>query len=156
MISRTNLCLAIVIVLSGCSTHKAQVDLTAEIQRIRAADRALLHAESERTLDGAMKLIADEAVFQPPDAPPVTGTASIRAFYREWFETPYRAIVCESDTIIVSSNCDLAHVVGNSRIELVTPDGVILVPGKYLTIWRKFDDKWFCVAASWSGNQKAK
>jgi ketosteroid isomerase-like protein len=153
MISRTSLFSVVMIFLTGCSTHKTQVDFKTEIQRIRKADRALLQAESERDLEGAMELIAPEAVFQPPNASPVAGTTSIREFYCEWFETPYRAIVCESDTVIVSSSFDLAYVVGNSRIELATPNGVIRVPGKYFTIWRKIDGQWLCVGVSWSGNQ---
>lgn len=141
------------IVLIGCSTQKTQVDLAAEITKIREADRALLQAESERNLEGAMELIATDAVLQPPDGPPVAGTSSIRAFYHEWFKTPYRAIVCESDTIIVSSSCDMAYVVGNSLIKLDTPDGLINVPGKYFSIWRMIDGQWLCVGVSWSGNQ---
>jgi ketosteroid isomerase-like protein len=153
MIIRASLILNVVIVLTGCSMHKTQVDVSAEIQRIREADRALLQAESERNLDDAMEIIATDAVFQPPDAPPVVGATAIRAFYDEWFKIPYREIVCMSDTVIISSASDLAYVVGNSRIILDTPDGVTGVPGKYFTIWRKIDGLWLCVAVSWSGNQ---
>jgi ketosteroid isomerase-like protein len=135
--------------------YEASVDLPAEIQRIRDSDRALLRAETERDLEGAMEHIAAGAVLQPPNAPPVVGTTAIRAFYREWFETPYRAIVWESDTVMTSSAGDLAYLVGKSRVELETPDGVNQFPGKYITIWRKTDGRWLCVAVSWSGNQPA-
>jgi ketosteroid isomerase-like protein len=152
MISHTCLFSALVIVLTVCSTDKTQVDVIAEIQKIREADRSLLQAESERNLEAVMELIAADAVFQPPDVPPVVGDSAIREFYMDWFEIPYHKIVCVSDTVIVSSSCDLAYVVGNSHIVFDTPDGVTRVPGKYFTIWRKIDCLWLCVAVSWSGN----
>jgi ketosteroid isomerase-like protein len=106
-----------VLVLGGCSTDDAQDNVTAEIRRIRDADRALLRAETDRNLEGAMGLFAADAVLHPPVAPPVVGAAAIRAFYREWFETPYRAIVWESDTVVVSSAGELALRFGELYVE---------------------------------------
>ena len=155
MIRRVSVMSVAVLVLAGCSTDKARVEVPAEIRTIRDSDRALLRAETERDLEAAMKYIADGAVFQPPDAPAVVGTTAIRAFYSEWFKIPYRAIVSESDTVYISSAGDLAYLLGNSHMELGTPDGVNRVHGKYMTIWRRMDDRWLCVAVSWSGNGPA-
>ena len=104
-----------------------------------------------------MKYIADGAVFQPPDAPAVVGTAAIRAFYSECVKIPYRAIVSESDTVYLSSAgaWPISSGIAISSCR-GTPDGVNeVLHGKYMTIWRRMDDRWLCVAVSWSGNGPA-
>ena len=145
-----------VLALAGCSTDEAKVDVPAEIQTIRDSDRALLRAETARDLEAAMKYIAGGAVFQPPESPAVVGTTAIRAFYGEWFKIPYRAIVGDSNTVHISSAGDLAYLLGNSHMELETSEGVNRVHGKYITIWRRIDERWLCVAVSWSGNRPAR
>lgn len=138
---------------AGCSTNGPGIDLTAEIQNIRDSDRALLQAETNRDLDGVMEYIAEGAVFQPPNSPPIIGHDAIREFYKEWFNIPYIGIYCESDTIVVSSSGDLACLIGNSYMELDKSTGKNRLDGKYITIWQKHTDRWLCIAVSWSGNE---
>ncbi|MFC2084075.1 YybH family protein [Bacteroidota bacterium] len=138
--------------ISGCSTFVSRIDEAKEIQKVRDADRALLHAENKRDLEGAMEYIAEGAVYHPPDSPPIIGHEAIRNYYVEWFKAPYIGIFCESDSIVISSSEDLAYLIGNSYIELDTPEGNIRVNGKYITIWQKSDEKWLCTAVSWSAN----
>jgi len=142
----------IIIVSVGCSTNDTDIDLAGEKKKIREADRSLLLAETKRNLDGAMRYIAQDAIFHPPNTPPVMGDKAIRDFYKEWFNIPYCGIYCESDTIFISASGDLAYLIGNSYIAFDTPTGKNRFDGKYITIWRKTSDRWLCVAVSWSGN----
>ncbi len=139
----------------GCSTHQNMTDIQGEIRNIRAADRSLLRAETQRDLAGVMQYIARGAIFHPPDNPPVIGDKAIHDFYKKWFKLPYSGIFCESDTIVISSSGDLAYLIGNSFIEVETPAGKNRLDGKYTTIWQKTHDMWLCVAVSWSGNEPA-
>ena len=100
-----------------------------------------------------MEYIAEGAVFHPPSTPPIIGHKAIRDFYKEWFKVPYSGTFCDSDTVIISSSCDLAYLIGNSYMEFDTPTGKNRLNGKYITVWRKINDKWLCVAVSWSGNE---
>jgi ketosteroid isomerase-like protein len=131
------------------------IDTVGEIRKIRETDRSLLLAETQRDLVGAMRYIAKDAIFHPPGNPPVIGDEAIRDFYEEWFKVPYSGIVCESDTIGISSSGDLAYLIGNSHMEFDTPTGENRLDGKYITVWRKTSDRWLCVAVSWSGNGPA-
>lgn len=88
-----------------------------------------------------MEYIAKEAIFHPPNNPPIIGNKAIRDFYKEWFKVPYIGIFCESDTVIISSSGDLACLIGNSYMEFDTPTGKNRLDGKYTTIWRKINGK---------------
>lgn len=147
--------LLVILFVAGCSTPGSKIDVSAEIKKIRDSDRALLSAETQRDLEGVMGYIAEGAVFHPPDIPPVVGHKAIRDFYNNWFEVPYSGIVCDSDTVIISSSFDLGCLVGNSHMEFETPAGKNRLSGKYITVWRKMNDKWLCVAVSWSRNELA-
>lgn len=151
----SSLIFAILLFLTGCSSNVPEIDLAAQIQEIRAADRALLEAETERDLEAAMLLLSKDAVFQPPGTQPIIGHEEIREFYGKQFNIPYSGIVCESDTIIISNCSDLACLLGNSYYQFEGPDGINRLYGKYITIWQKTSDRWLCVAVSWSGNESS-
>ena len=143
----------VILFVAGCSTNRSKIDALEEIKKIRDSDRALLSAETQRDLEGAMEYIAEGAVFHPPSTPPIIGHQAIRNFNKEWFKVQYSGIFCDSDTVIISSSYDLAYLIGNSHMAFDTPTGKNRLDGKYITVWRKVDDKWLCVAVSWSGNE---
>jgi ketosteroid isomerase-like protein len=140
------------VALSACSNSTPLVDLDAEVAQIRASDRALLDAETNRDLDAAMALFAEGAVLHPPEAPPVIGREAVRAFYADWFGIPYTGIYPDSDTVVLSSAGDLAYLIGNSHIEMDASAGGGRLDGKYVSLWRKVSGRWLCTGVSWSGN----
>ena len=117
---------------------------------IRAADAAWFAAELGRDLDGIMPFVADNAVFQPPDAPTFVGTEAVRKFYRALFELPYTDIGGSSDSIVVASSGDLAYDIGRNYVVLKGPDGERRHEGKYLAVWQRIEKKWKVTAISWS------
>jgi ketosteroid isomerase-like protein len=128
------------------------VDQETEVELIRAADRALLEAETRRDLPGAMALFAEGAIIQPPDAPPVVGREAVRAFYDDWFALPYAGIYPDSSRVAVSASGDLGYLIGYSYIEMDAAAGGGRLDGKYISLWRKVDGRWLCAGVSWSGN----
>jgi len=148
-----SLLIMVFVLFAHCTNNNIKIDHSAEIQKIRAADRDMLRAETERDLETAMTCFATNAVFQPPNAPPVIGQDAISEFFSKQFEIPYSGIYCESDTIVVSKSGDMAYLLGNSYYAFDTPGGSHKLDGKYITIWQKIEGKWLCVAVSWSGNK---
>jgi ketosteroid isomerase-like protein len=140
------------VVSAGCSRAEPVVDLEAEIEMVRAADRALLEAETDRDLEAAMMFFGEGAILHPPEAPPVIGLEAIRAFYEEWFGIPYTGIYSDSATVVVSSGGDLAYLIGNSHIEIDASAGGGRNEGKYVSLWRKPGGRWLCTFVSWSAN----
>ena len=139
------------VALSACSDTKPAVDLEAEVEKVRAADQALLEAETNRDLDAAMVLFAEGAVLHPPDAPPIIGREAVQAFYADWFGVPYTGIYSDSTTVVVSSAGDLAYLIGISHLEMDAPVGGGRLDGKYISLWQKVNGRWLCAGVSWSG-----
>jgi ketosteroid isomerase-like protein len=152
MIRFENPILLFILFATACTAPGSRDDISDEIQMIRDADQALLMAEKQRDLDAVMEYIAEGAIYHPPNAPPVVGREAIRDFYLEWFKIPYLGIYRDSDSIVIAFSGELACLIGNSHIDIKTETGRERLEGKYITVWRKFEGKWFCVAVSWSGN----
>lgn len=122
--------------------------------QIRQADLALLRAESQRDLDGVMKFIAPDAVFQPPGYPPIVGLVAIRQFYdTQWFKLPFVEISGTPESIVVASSGDLAYFDGRSRLVLEISGEKTVATGKYLGVWRNIEGRWKLAAISWSANE---
>jgi ketosteroid isomerase-like protein len=144
--------LLLILFATACSPTRSWSPAEDEIQMIRDADQALLMAENQRDLEAVMEYVAEGAIYHPPNAPPVIGHKAIRDFYVEWFKIPYIGTYRDSDSIVMATSGELACLIGLSHIDLKTDTGNLRLEGKYITVWRKFEDKWLCVAVSWSGN----
>jgi ketosteroid isomerase-like protein len=148
--------LAVTVLLSGgCAGITAAAVDTGSIEaQIRQADLALLRAEGQRDLDGVMKFIAPDAVFQPPGYPPIVGYDAIRQFYEtQWFKLPFVEISGRAETIVVGSSGDLAYFDGRSQLVLEISGERTVATGKYLGVWRNIEGQWKLAAISWSANE---
>jgi ketosteroid isomerase-like protein len=152
MIRFTHILFTLILLVNACSDAEEWSHQEEELQLIRKADQALLTAENQRNLVAAMHYIAAEAIYHPPNAPPVVGQEEIRKFYLDWFKIPYAGIFRDSDSIVVASSGELAYLIGNSHIDLKSDTGIHRIEGKYITIWRKVNGQWLCAAVSWNGN----
>lgn len=152
MIRFTNPLLTLILLAIACSNPGGGIHPEDEIQLIRKADQALLTAENQRDLDAAINHVAEQAIYHPPNAPPVVGHEEIRKFYLDWFNIPYSGIFRDSESIVLASSGELACLIGSSHIDLKSDSGINRIEGKYFTIWQKVNGRWLCVAASWNGN----
>jgi ketosteroid isomerase-like protein len=135
------------------ASHKDEKSfLSEEAKAICAADKALIEAESSRNLDLAMDYLAPGVILQPPDQPAIVGRESVREFYANWFAIPYTAIHVRAQKVSVASSKDIAYLIGESSLVLSGPHGERQLPGKYLGVWRKVDNKWLLAAISWNAN----
>jgi len=148
--------LAVTTALSVSCSGKGDLSVEPETaaEQIRQADRALLQAEEQRDLDGAMAFIAPYAVFQPPGEPPIVGREAIRRFYEQkWFQLPYREISGKPDTIVVAASGDLGYFDGRSYLVLEISGEQIRSAGKYLGVWQRIQGQWKLAAISWTANE---
>jgi ketosteroid isomerase-like protein len=142
----------------GCTGNRSpSEDIGAIVDQVRQADQALLKAEEQRDLEGAMVLIAPHAVFQPPGLPAIEGDEAIRRFYEQhWFTLPYVEISGQADTIVVAASGDLAYLDGRSHLMLEISGEQVLSEGKYLGVWQRIEGHWRLVAMSWTANEPAR
>jgi ketosteroid isomerase-like protein len=138
---------------SGPKLNESSV--SEEAIAIRTADKALIEAESSRNLEAAMAFMAPNVILHPPDLNAVEGHEAVRKFYVNWFKLPYTAIQVLGQTVSVAATGDLAYLVGESSLVMSGPDGDYEVPGKYLGVWRKIDNKWLLAAISWTANTRS-
>ena len=146
----------LLVLIAGCARNDASIDLAKEEQNVRGLDQAMLLAETNRDLEKVMQYIGEEAIFHPPNTPPIVGRNSITGFYKEWFKIPYKEIVSENAEVWVSESGDFAYLIGNSYMGLNNSDGANRVNGKYNSIWKKVNNKWLCYFVSWSENEPSK
>ncbi len=141
--------------LVGCFGIKSSpVEVETMKAQIRQADLALLRAEEQRDLDGAMELIAPGAVFQPPGYSPIVGREAIRRFYdTQWFKLPFTEISGTPEAIVVGSAGDLAYMVARSQMVVEIAGERSVAAGKYLGVWQQISGMWKLAAISWSANE---
>ena len=144
---------SLLILFTGCESNDASIDLVKEKQKVIDTDKALLIAETQRDLEKTLEFIGEGAIFHPASKPPIVGREAIRSFYKEWFKIPYAEIVSKDATVLISDSGDLACLIGNSYMGFNNSDDVDRTEGKYISIWKKVNDKWLCFSVSWSGNE---
>ncbi len=139
--------------ITACAPDEAESpDLDAEAAVIREANRAWLAAEREGNVDAIMSFIAEDAVFQPQEAPPFSGLETIRQFYEDFFSLGGVDISAGPEEVVLSSSGDLAYDIGTNYLVTEGPEGQTRSELKYLGVWKKMEGQWLCVAISWSTN----
>jgi uncharacterized protein (TIGR02246 family) len=128
-------------------------DPAEEVEAIRALDRAILDAERSRDMRRVLPFYTPDAVAQPGNAPPATGSAQIRSLYEEFFRLPVTAFGGEPTKVEVSAAGDMAYLVGNNYLTLATPAGPVTDTGKYMAVFRKTSEGWRIAAVSSSSNK---
>ena len=152
-----NLAPLLSLVAAACTTLQTlpvlRPDPAEEVAAIRALDRAILDAERSRDMRRVMPFYTPDAVAQPGNAPPATGTAQIRALHEEFFRLPVTAFGGEPTKVEVSAAGDMAYIVGNNYLTLATPAGPVTDTGKYMIVFRKTSEGWRVAATSFSSNK---
>jgi ketosteroid isomerase-like protein len=83
------------------------------------------------------------AVILPANEPAVAGIEALTAYFAEEYDDP-SPVELESRNIIVATSGDMAYDIGASS----WPGGT----GKYLTVYRRFGDRWMIVADTWNND----
>jgi ketosteroid isomerase-like protein len=133
--------LALGALLAACS-RTPRVDLTAEREAIRDADRRWVGAETAKNIDAIVAFYAADAVEMADNTPLIRGRDAIRQWYETWLTPAGVSMTFASDTVVVAASGDLAYDVGTYHFRTVGRTGNVDDVGKYLTVWKKVDGEW--------------
>lgn len=117
----------------------------------RAGTAEWVAAYNAGDADRIVALYAEDAIVMPPDAPPASGHAAIRAFMTKDIASTKAAGVTLSD---VNSSAGASGDVGwhAGTFAVLDADGKTVGTGKYSEIWQKKDGKWLIIRDIWNND----
>jgi len=131
------------------------MDPRAERQRLldRDAQWATLAAEG-RDIERILDFWTDDAVVYPPGLPVVAGKAALRAYVQASLVIPGFHITWTSSDARISSDGQLAYLVGENAVTVPDPTGeTVTMRGRAVTIWRReADGEWRCAVDIWNAH----
>jgi uncharacterized protein (TIGR02246 family) len=131
------------------------MDSRAERQRLleRDAQWAALAAEG-RDIERIVDFWTDDAVVYPPGLPVVAGKAALRAYVQASLAIPGFHITWTSSDARISSDGQLAYLVGENAVTVPGPTGkTVAMRGRAVTIWRReADGEWRCAVDIWNAH----
>ena len=112
---------------------------------VRTQTEALDAAARAKDLERVMSYYADDAIFMPPNTPPLNGPAAIRQFWGPLLQAPN----VDLDLIVedVQTCGDIA--IDRGRYEVTQP---FKDSGKYIVIWRNRGGRWVIVNDIFNSN----
>jgi uncharacterized protein (TIGR02246 family) len=138
-------------VIAGCAAAP-QVDVTAEVEAIRARSAGLVAAEVAQDAALSTSFYAPDAISQPAGSPQLQGRDAIHELYGHFFSGMLKDFEGITTHIDVAASGDLAWEYGSNHMVLNGPDGDLLDVGKYLAVWKKMDGEWYIAALSFSSD----
>ena len=134
------------VLLAGTSCQES-IDIEAEKQLIKDIVTKAFEAEQQKDVDAILSYYAEDVIAHAPNMTQIQGLEAMRDFYTEYFKILV-SIEGWSTEIIVSEAGDMAWDYGGSRSVINGPDGPIEGEGKYLSVYKKINGEWKCVAIS--------
>jgi uncharacterized protein (TIGR02246 family) len=105
---------------------------------------------------GVAALYTPDARLMPPDAPLMSGTDAIRAFWEGAMKMGVKTATLETIEV-ESSGGDLATEIGQFTLGMETPGGErVEQTGKYIVLWKRDGETWKLHADIWNGNAPAR
>ena len=129
------------------------VDVEADIEAVKSQIKECLRAWNEGDYEGYMALIDEDAMFFPPNSPPVGGMETIRAIYQTEFGSNDFELTITTEEVHVSG--DLAFSLDIWKGSMNPKDGSepIVFNNKNLVIFkRQADGSWKIFRAMYSSN----
>lgn len=141
-------------ILTGCNRTPV-IDIRAEAETINKAEDEWTAAIRAKDIEIIMRIFAPEAVVMNANTPACIGLAGIRKSQELWFSDStiiHDSFTSAIDTIEVSASGDLAYVRGNSKLSIITPDGIVEETDKWITIYRKINGNWKAIVDIWNSD----
>jgi uncharacterized protein (TIGR02246 family) len=125
----------------ACATTP-RVDVASEESAIRALNRQMEQGVAAKNADQLARLYATDAVFMPPNAPPIRGQEAIRAYWAEAVKLSNASLTLAPMTIDVAASGDFATDVGAYTFSFTGDQGPVNDRGKYIVKFRKVGTEW--------------
>jgi len=130
-----------------------RVDTVAALAEIRKGDTTFFTAANAGDVEAAVAGYAQDAISNPPNAPPLVGHDAIRKYNEDFFKLPKLHITGSSETIRFSDDGSMAWAEGSYTLSFTDPKGhTVKDEGKYLNVLRPVNGKWMVVADAFSSN----
>lgn len=138
------------LVLAGC--QKAAPDMAAEMDAVKAVNKAWNENYAAGNADAIAELYAEDAVVLAPGAPTATGREAIRTFLKGDVEGAKAAgislNISPDSTVEISG--DVAWQTGTFTV--TDASGTTVDTGKFLSVLCKKDGKWMLVRDAWNSD----
>ena len=117
----------------------------------RDADWAAL-ASRGADVETIVSYWTDDAIVLPPGQPAIKGRAALREYVLNSLRMPGFSIAWKTTDAVLSSDGNLAYLMGDNRITLQGPGGKpVTIVGRAVTVWRKESDgQWRCAIDIWN------
>lgn len=125
-----------------------------DVRSIHDAYEEWEKSTNARDIEWWSSFVAPNAVFLPPDKPPLETIDDIRAYYTELFRDPAFGLECTQTFVNVAKSRDMAWTRGTCEITFTTPGGdVANGSSKWTKVWVRMDDgTWKCRLNTWNSN----
>jgi uncharacterized protein (TIGR02246 family) len=140
IVSRTVL-VAAALTLAACASAP-RVDRASEEAAVQAQNRRLLAAIAARDANAIANIYAPDATLMMPNAPVVTGSATIKSGWTDMFTLPGLQFSFTPTHLEVAKAGDMAFDVGTYHFSANTPQGPMDDVGSYSTVWKKTNGQW--------------
>lgn len=136
--------------LSAC--QKATIDTAAEMDAVKAVNKAWNDNYAAGNADAIAELYAEDAVVLAPGAPTATGREAIRTFLKGDVEGAKAAGISLniSPESTVEMSGDVAWQTGTFTV--TDASGAQVDTGKFLSVLRKKDGKWSLIRDAWNSD----
>lgn len=141
------------IALAGCGQSTSPAANTAADEgAIRAINPAWFKAYNAGDADGIVALYAEDAVLNPPGAPPARGPAAIREFLAK----DIAGLAASGATFNSGANPEFG-VSGDlgwewNTFTVTDETGATVDAGKYVTVYGRKDGKWLIIRDIWNSD----
>ena len=110
-------------------------------------------ASEGRDVESIVSYWTDDAVVMPPGLPAIVGKAALRDYVEGSLKIPGFRITWTSTQVIVSSDGDMAYMLGTNAVSMNAPDGTpTTTHGRAVTIWRRESGEWRCSLDIWNAD----
>jgi uncharacterized protein (TIGR02246 family) len=133
-------CLALLLVASGCGQATPKDTRAADETAIRSRDAEWANAAASKDVDATVSYYTDDASLLPPNAAIASDKQSIRAAWSSMLG-PDTSLTWQATKVDVARSGDLAYIVGVYQMTTNAPGSKPLADrGKFVEVWKKQAD----------------
>ena len=154
MIKRNALIVIILGIAMGVSCSKEQPQQFDDERLITDAYYEWEKSTHARDIEWWSSFVAPDAVFLPPDSPPLESIDAIRDYYEASFRDPHFSLECTQTFVDVAESRDMAWARGTCEATFSTPTGELgSGSSKWTKVWVRLNDgAWKCKLNTWNYN----
>jgi len=133
--------------------EEPMVDVEADVEAIKSLIDDCSRAWNEGDYEGYMAIIDEEAMFLPPNSPPIGGMETIRSIYQTEFGSNDFELTITTEEIHVSGDLAYSHSIWKGSVNPKDGSEPFVFNNKNLVIYkRQVDGSWKIFRAMYSSN----